>query len=83
MSDLTPQEKEQRAMRRVGLMNAARFGSIIVAMIGIAMTQGAIEGYPNALAYILCFAGAMGFFFGPYALVRKWKSAERDQENDR
>lgn len=81
MSDLTPQEKEQQAMQRVGMMNAARIVSIIIAMIGIAMTQGAIEGYPDALAYLLCFAGAMGFFFGPYALVRHWKRGEQD--NDR
>ena len=67
-------------MQRVGMMNAARFGSIAVAFIGIAMTQGVLEGYPDALAYILCFAGAMGFFFAPYALVRHWK--RKDGESD-
>ncbi|MEL6878046.1 MAG: hypothetical protein AAGL68_08130 [Pseudomonadota bacterium] len=78
MSEEFPPANERRAAQRVFLMNGVRVGSIVMLMAGLAMTRGVIEGFPAIAGYVLSVAGMLGFFFGPYWMVRHWKRQERE-----
>ncbi len=77
MTDQPPIDKEQQAKQRVAMMSGARFLGLGAVMLGIAMTRGVVEGYPDWLGYVISVAGLLTFLFGPYALVRHWKGPKK------
>ncbi|MEP3050287.1 MAG: hypothetical protein ABJP48_11975 [Erythrobacter sp.] len=70
---------EKLAIQRFALMNAARIGSLLVLLAGIAIAVGSLGDYPKWLGIVMSVAGFIGFYFAPSMLARRWKAQERDQ----
>ncbi|MEM6267052.1 MAG: hypothetical protein AAF707_05960 [Pseudomonadota bacterium] len=83
MSDqLTSQAAEARAQRRYIALNAARWGSLLAVIAGIAGARGVIA-LPYPLTVALAIGGVIGFFFAPPLLARRFKAhdaAASDEE---
>ncbi|MEO1047192.1 MAG: hypothetical protein AAFR32_08610 [Pseudomonadota bacterium] len=73
---LDPTEAEARA--RYMWLNAARIGGIAATIAGIAGTRGIIP-LPYALSVAIAVGGILAFFFGPPALVKRWKAKDRGE----
>lgn len=67
---------DPRAMRRHLWMSALRFACVGLVMAGIAIAYERISA-PQALGFALAIGGMIGFFYGPKALARLWRSAKK------
>jgi hypothetical protein len=75
VSDQTPEEKEALAKRRFGLLNLVRLMGLALVLIGIAITQGAID-LPTPIGIVLAITGLLEFFLMPNIIAKSWKSGE-------
>ncbi|MEP5937097.1 MAG: hypothetical protein ABJ239_02115 [Erythrobacter sp.] len=81
MSDLTPDnneppvDPEALAKQRFMLLNLVRLMGLAAVLIGIAITQGAID-LPFAVGVVLAVFGLLEFFLMPNILAKNWKSDE-------
>ncbi|MEE4155596.1 MAG: hypothetical protein V2I27_15660 [Erythrobacter sp.] len=66
---------EARAAQRYGALQAVRFGSLALVIVGIAAANEALP-LPYALGVVLAVGGLIGFFFAPPLLVRRWKAGD-------
>ncbi len=71
---------EARARQRYLLLNLARLGGLAGVMLGIAIARRIVP-LPYPLGVVLAVAGLLAFFFLPPLLARRWKSAERRDED--
>lgn len=63
------------AMGRYMVLQLVRLGCIFVVMFGLLIQENRIEG-PALLGGALLVGGAMGFFFLPRTLAKRWKSRD-------
>ena len=56
-------------------LQLVRLGCIFMVMLGLLIQENRIEG-PALLGGVLLVGGALGFFFGPRALAKRWKSRD-------
>ena len=76
--DLT---QEELAERRFAIMGAARIGSLIAVMIGIAGSQNVLP-LPYPVSVVLAVGAMISFFFLPPVLAKRWKAQDRAAEAD-
>lgn len=69
-------DAEALARGRYMMLNLVRFASLAAVLIGIAISQQAID-LPVPLGIVLAVLGLLGFFFLPNRIARRWRS---DQE---
>ncbi len=74
---MQPQTDEQRAKGRFLAIAAMRLFGVIMVLMGIAITQGAID-LPHFAAYVLIGLGLVEAFVVPALLARTWSSNDRD-----
>ena len=73
-------EEEQRAKNRWTVIQAMRIMGVILVLLGILMTQGAIDllGELNEMVGgIFVVIGLLDGFLMPIVLARKWRSPDR------
>lgn len=63
------------AMGRYMALHLVRLGCIFVVMLGLLIQENRIEG-PALLGFALLVGGAIGFFFLPHTLAKRWKSRD-------
>ena len=63
------------AMGRYMALHLVRLACIFVVMFGLLIQEGRIEG-PALLGFALLVGGALGFFFLPHTLAKRWKSRD-------
>lgn len=77
----TQANDETRARRRYHAMNACRVGGIAVTIAGLAGVREVLPfALPYAVSVVLVIGGVATVFFGPTALVRRWKAQDRAKE---
>lgn len=69
-------EAEALVRRKFMLLNLVRLAALASVLIGIAISQDAID-LPQPLGIVLAIAGLIGFFFGPNLLARRWRSDDQ------
>ncbi|MBX7539931.1 hypothetical protein [Qipengyuania sphaerica] len=61
------------AVRRFWILQAARFGAVLMVLAGAAII-GQLINVPQPVGYILLVLGAAEFFIVPMMLSKAWKS---------
>ncbi len=64
------------AVRRFALLQLARLGGALTALLGVVVTSGtqpALAEIPAAVGDGLVVVGATAFFLVPFALAKRWK----------
>jgi|GEM_PF-426580 len=67
---------EATARRRFMIINAMRFGGVLMVMFGIAVLNGLL-GLPPIVAYVLIGLGLVETFITPQILARMWSTRNR------
>lgn len=73
----SPPTEEQRARGRFIAINVMRVTGVVMVLMGIAITQRAID-LPEMAAYVLIVLGLIEAFVAPAVLSRAWSSNDRD-----
>jgi hypothetical protein len=63
------------AMRRYLALQLVRLACIFMVMLGLLIQEGRIDG-SAVLGIVLLVGGALGFFFLPHVLAKRWKSRD-------
>lgn len=66
-----------RARNRFMVINAVRFGGVLMILAGLAISNGALD-LPEPLAWVLIVMGMLETFVFPTLLSRLWSSNDRD-----
>lgn len=64
---------DDQARNRWMTIQAARAGGVVLAIVGLLLAEGRIDG-PSWLGYALLVAGLATVFVVPIKLARKWRS---------
>lgn len=73
-------QAEALAKQRYGIMNLARIGGLVLVLLGIAIARAMVP-LPYALGVVVAVGGLLGFFFAPALLARRWKAADRIEQD--
>ncbi len=73
--DPGPNPARDPAMGRYMALHLVRLACIFVVMFGLLIQENRIEG-PALLGFALLVGGAIGFFFLPHTLAKRWKSRD-------
>jgi len=75
MTDQTPEQTEALAKQRFMLLNVVRLMGLVMVLVGIAITQGAID-LPFAVGVVLAIFGLLEFFLMPNIIAKSWRNSE-------
>jgi|GEM_PF-334824 len=75
MAEHDPAPARDPAMGRYMALHLVRLACIFVVMFGLLIQENRIEG-PALLGFALLVVGALGFFFLPHTLAKRWKSRD-------
>ena len=74
-SDPGPDPAPDPAMRHYMALQLVRLACIFMVMLGLLIQEGRIEG-SAVLGIVLLVGGALGYFFLPHRLAKRWKSRD-------
>jgi len=75
MTDQPTEQTEALAKQRFMLLNVVRLMGLAMVLVGIAITQGAID-LPFAVGVVLAIFGLLEFFLMPNIIAKSWRNSE-------
>ena len=77
---MTPEQREEQAMKRFNILNLSRFAAIGFVILGVVLiSDNYFPDAPPALGYTVFIIGVIDFFLMPLVLRKMW--AQKDAEN--
>lgn len=71
---MTSQEKDIQARNRYFVISFARLAGVLMAVMGVVISAGRIEGIAPAIGYVIAVIGLVDMVVVPRMLARKWRT---------